>query len=74
MFRVVTAYRCCEKFPFNFHMVDSDDAPETTHRKNVVIGGSWIRLVVNCILTNSAGYLLALLAVSARGPSSEQGH
>ena len=73
MFRVVTACRCCKRFPFSFHMVDSNDAPKTTRRKNVVMGGSWIRLVVNCI-PNPAGYMLALLAVSERKPSSEQGH
>ena len=55
-------------------MVDSDNAPKTTHRKNVVIGESWIRLVVNCILTNLAGYVLAMLAVNARKRTSEQGH
>ena len=73
MFRVVTACRCCKRFPFRFHMVDSDDAPKTTRRKNAVIGESWIRLVVNCILTNPAGYLLALLAVNARKAATEQG-
>ena len=73
----VTACRCCKRFPFSFHMVDSNDAPKTTRRKNVVIDLSPVRvgLVVNCnILTNPGGYLLALLAVSARKPSSEQGH
>ena len=74
MFRVVIACRCCKTFPFSFLKVDSNDAPKTTRRKNVVIGESWIRLAVSCILTNPVGYLLALLAVSARKPSSEQGH
>ena len=74
MFRVVNACRCCKRIPFSFHMVDSNDALKTTRRKNVVKGESWIKLVVNCILINPAGYLLALLAVSARKPSSEQGH
>ena len=57
MFRVVTACRCCKRLPFSFHVVDSNDAPKTTRRKNVVIAESWIRPVVNCILTNPAGYL-----------------
>ena len=74
MFRVVIACRCWKTFPFSFLKVDSNDAPKTTRRKNVVIGESWIRLAVSCILTNPVGYLLALLAVSARKPSSEQGH
>ena len=74
MFRVVTVCRCFKRFPFSFHTVDSDDAPKITRRKNAVIGHSWIRLVINCILTNPAGYLLALLAVNARKPTSEQGH
>ena len=33
MFRVVTAYRCCKRFPFSFHIVYSNDAPKTTRRK-----------------------------------------
>ena len=73
MFGVVTACRCRKRFPFR-GMVDSNDAPKTTRRKNAVIDDSWIRLVFNYILTNPAGYPLALLAVSARKPSSEQGH
>ena len=60
--------------PLSFHIVDSNDAPKTMRRKNVVIGESWTRLVVNYILTNPAGYLLALFAVSAFKPCSERGH
>ena len=74
MFRVVTACICCKRFPFSFHMVENDDALKTTRRKNMEIGESWIKLVVNCILTNPTGYLLALLAVNTRKPTSEQGH
>ena len=53
MFRVVTACRCCKRSPFSFHMVDSNDSPKATRRKNVVISEGWIRLAVSCILKNS---------------------
>ena len=74
MFRVVTACRMLQEVSIWLPYLDSNDAPKTTRSKNVVIGERWIRPAVSCTPTNPAGYLLALLVVSARKPSSEQGH